>query len=191
MSSIFTFLRLLSTMRPTLRLLRSTVWERQAKQIQNKHVQNPYLDLMREAHDPRLHLKTLEDELQGAIGSALGKQGQKLLGLLNELGEAYSKYEEACTSKPNSMEQTANNYNTIRKLAIQARWELMVHRQAAGFLVQNHQYVTKAYPIPEAIVIKETDKSDASLQEMSAKSAEPVKKWTDQLDWWERIGRWK
>ena len=42
-------------------------------------VTNPYLEAIRQTHDPALHIKTLEEELAGSIGQALGKQGRKVL----------------------------------------------------------------------------------------------------------------
>lgn len=45
---------------------KKTVWERQAKSIQNTDFENSkYLDTLRLTHDPSLHIKTIEDELKG------------------------------------------------------------------------------------------------------------------------------
>ena len=49
-----------------------------------------------------------------------------------------------------SVVKSAKRFNEHRQEAIKARWELTVHRQAVGFIVGNHQYVTQNYPIAEA-----------------------------------------
>jgi hypothetical protein len=53
------------------------------------------------------------------------------------------------------LQQCIKRYNQYRQDAIHARWELLVHRQAAGFIVHNHEYVMKHYPIPAAFVLPE------------------------------------
>ena len=54
-------------------------WERYAKLVKNTDVTNPYLKQVRsEVVDPALQLKTIEDELCGAIGKAWGRQGEKV-----------------------------------------------------------------------------------------------------------------
>lgn len=52
-----------------------TTWQRAAVRVKNTEIEknNPYLELIRDTHDPSLHLKTIEEELQGSIGKALGK----------------------------------------------------------------------------------------------------------------------
>ena len=54
-------------------------WERSARAVKNTDKTNKYLEHIRQEHDPALHIKTLEDELRGTMGKALGKQGQKVL----------------------------------------------------------------------------------------------------------------
>ena len=58
-------------------------WESGARLVRNTTVENnKYLEHIREVHDPSQHLKTIEDELKGTIGKALGKQGEKVLQAL-------------------------------------------------------------------------------------------------------------
>lgn len=147
--------------------------------VKNTDVENPYLEAIRATHDPALHIKTIEDELKGTIGKALGKQGEKLLSCLREMQQHYKDYQET-TGEAVSREY-ATNYNDARKRAIQARWELLVHRQAVGFIVNNHKYVYEAYPIADAI----------PLDGMPAEKKPKEKKFTNQLDWWQRVGRWR
>ena len=92
--------------------------------------------------------------------------------------------------------QAAKHFNQVREQAVQARWELIVHRQAVGFIVNNHSYVMKQYPIAEAIPIvitpKDDNDGDGGLQQQpNDKKKKNQQKFGDQLDWWQRIGRWR
>jgi hypothetical protein len=54
---------------------KTTVWERQAKSIQNIEFENSkYLDTLRSIHDPSLHIKTIEDEIKGKQTNKQTKQ---------------------------------------------------------------------------------------------------------------------
>jgi hypothetical protein len=180
----------------------STTWERSAKRVKNTDVTNPYLDKIRaETVDPSLQIKTIEDELCGAIGKALGKQGDKVLHAIREMKEEHVRYNECIEHKQfDAALEFANRHNEARKRALKARWELLVHRQAVGFTVDNHSVVHATFPINDNL----PDTLDAlervyglcnSLNETSnfeSKSVDATpQKFGDQLDWWKRIGRWK
>lgn len=169
----------------------TTTWERSAVRIKNTDDTNPYLEAIRDTHDPTMHLKTIEDELKGTIGKALGKQGDKILNSLRRMSDEFQKYETLLETHETidhpDVQASAIRYNEIRKQAIQARWELMVHRQAAGFIVNNHQYVMEHYPISEALPLSANE--EANKPSSSKENAK--KKFGDQLDWWQRIGRWR
>jgi hypothetical protein len=184
-------------------------WERGAQTVQNtKDNNNPYLEHIRDMHDPSLHVKTIEDELQGAMGMALGKQGEKVLAFTRAMDQERRRYEEllllssggdGSSQQQQAMrlivkKKAAQQHNEYRKQCIQARWELMVHRQAIGFIVGNHTYVMKSFPIGDALPEEEDDVNGEEEDSASKKAdaSEPKKqKFGDQLDWWERIGRWK
>lgn len=179
----------------------TATWKRAAVRVKttDKETNNPYLDLIRDTHDPSMHIKTIEEELQSSIGKALGKQGQKIILYMQLMHQDYQKYESLLLQQRQVAEddwqtiqkeltKTALAYNQHRKHAIQARWELMVHRQAAGMIVNNHQHVIEHYPIAKALPT-ENDRVITSPEEESEKTKE--KKFGDQLDWWQRVGRWK
>eukprot|EP00542_Grammatophora_oceanica_P013228 CAMPEP_0194037692 /NCGR_PEP_ID=MMETSP0009_2-20130614/10020_1 /TAXON_ID=210454 /ORGANISM="Grammatophora oceanica, Strain CCMP 410" /LENGTH=211 /DNA_ID=CAMNT_0038679947 /DNA_START=148 /DNA_END=785 /DNA_ORIENTATION=- len=118
--------------------------------------QNQYLEHIRETHDPQLHIKTLEDELKGTIGKALGKQGEKVLYHMKCMAAERGRYEELVCSKSDASSKSklvdvAKRHNMYREEAIKARWELLVHRQAVGFIVNNHEFVHKKFPIGDAL----------------------------------------
>ena len=178
-----------------------TAWQRGARLVKNPKVENEYMDHIRDIHDPSLHLKTIEDELMGTIGKALGKQGEKINMYRRAMAQEYQRYqevlsnieEEGCNEEHSTKSQrllleSAQKFNQYRKDAIQARWELMVHRQAAGFLVNNHKFVMEKFPIVEALPEDEV----STGEDMEPKStAPPPKTFGDQLDWWQRVGRWR
>jgi hypothetical protein len=175
---------------------------------------NQYLDHIRETHDPALHIKTLEDELKGTIGKALGKQGDKVLYHLRLMEQERQRYQELIsnhhhhhhhhhssdevsssnTKLVNEICKCVEKHNEYREQAKTARWELLVHRQAVGFLVDNHRFVHETFPIGDALPEYRpeeegrTEQDDEMSQQQQKESSNILK---DQLDWWQRIGRWK
>jgi hypothetical protein len=237
---------------------------------------NQYLEHLRDIHDPSQHIKTIEDELRGTMGKALGKQGQKILNSLRCVEEERVKYVELMLTysssnnnngasdndndtnnkkeliinsrndnnhnnnnssdddgdiddnsddndddvnsestiihnisfetmpqlTQNKVLQIIQSYNKHLKDATKARWELTVHRQAVGFIVNNHKFVQEKFPIPPPLSPLPFDfdeslllDSDGSRRFHDAKKnvgkETVVRTFGDQLDWWEKIGRWK
>lgn len=98
------------------------------------------------------------------------------------------------------------NHNRLRADALHARWELLVHRQAVGFITNNHKFVHDKFPVPESLKLPGKQEEWSEFQdEYSINSPSDQKKranqlvvkeavtrnFGDQLDWWERIGRWR
>mmetsp|Transcript_10087 Transcript_10087/g.15320 ORF Transcript_10087/g.15320 Transcript_10087/m.15320 type:complete len:214 (+) Transcript_10087:86-727(+) len=172
-------------------------WERSAKLVKNTDAtNNQYLDKIRsETVDPALQIKTIEDELCGAIGKALGKQGDKILNAVREMKEHKLRYDQLLLEA--SFDEAidfASRYNEARERAIKARWELLVHRQAVGFTVGNHSYVHNAFRIPDALPVNldELKPNNDMQRKIPSEEVVPKKeKFGDQLDWWQKIGRWK
>ena len=179
----------------------TATWERAAKRVKNTEVEknNSYMQEIRAAHDPSMHLKTIEDELKETIGAALGKQGRKILQAMELMQTSYDEYESALaehkaqqnTGCTNSSAMTrakvaAVQYNKHRHQAVTARWELQVHRQAVGFITNNHNTVREHYPIPDALPVDEN--GNEIIQDKKKNSFD---KFGDQLDWWQKVGRWK
>lgn len=242
----------------------SSSWERSAKLVKNIDRTNQYLEHIRDVHDPSQHLKTLEDELRGTMGKALGKQGQKVLSALKKLQVERERYEHLIYSivsenggekseideenhQKNSHQSTSKNNNnspqeqqkqnrltsTLQKLSFQsisssnqtkllqiihqynrhkkdaekARWELTVHRQAVGFIVNNHRFVQEKFPIPSQLPLPH-DMDDSMISSNNnhghhndgcrngmnkgrGGDGGVIRNFGDQLDWWEKIGRWR
>lgn len=174
-------------------------WERGAKLVKNTDVSNNYLEHIRDTHDPALHVKTLEDEIRGTMGKALGKQGEKVLYYMRLMAEERQKHDDLLRdgiadspSHPHVCE-CAKRHNEFREYAEKARWELIVHRQAVGFIVNNHRFVMEKFPISDALPVHEGDEDSyrQQLESMEKKQQQQNQKHTGQLGWWERIGRWR
>ncbi len=166
-------------------------WESGARTVQNPKLENKYLEHIRDVHDPSQHLKTIEDELKGTIGKALGKQAQKIHMYAKLMDQERQKYEDLlanASDDQHAINECAINHNNWRKDCLHARWELIVHRQAVGFTVGNHKYVQDNFPVGDELPVNEKGSGDSKK---STKKKKTTKQFTDQLDWWSRIGRWK
>lgn len=177
-------------------------WERSAKLVKNTDITNQYLDHIRsETVDPGLQLKTIEDELCGAIGKALGRQGDKILCAIREMTKEHAQYEKHVEEKSfRDALQSAQRHNEARKRAVKARWELLVHRQCAGLVVDNHRVVHETFPIPGKlpetaedimVLVKGVSVDDLGGKANDHNEQSNKKHFGDQLDWWQSFGRWK
>lgn len=170
-------------------------WERSAKLVKDTdYHHSDYMEAIRATHDPSLHLKTIEDELMQTMGQALGKQGDKILHALRRMDDAYQEYTKALEEDHcrKSAKKAVEAYNEHRSSAVKARWELIVHRQAIGMIVNNHKFVTEKYPIPDEICLeslKVEDETRSTTTEVVRRKPENMD--TGQLDWWQRVGRWR
>lgn len=190
----------------------TTSWERSAQMVKksveskvNVGEHKEYMDRISSMHDPSMHVKTLEDEIRGSMGKALGKQSMKIQHYLNLMKQERDKYEKLAKTIENllptqlddmkrTLREIAIKHNEFHEEAHKARWELIVHRQAVGFLVRNHEIVLEKYPIGDKIpdlpknCIDDQHSSNRAVDENKSKSDIPL---STQLDWWQRIGRWK
>mmetsp|Transcript_2837 Transcript_2837/g.5910 ORF Transcript_2837/g.5910 Transcript_2837/m.5910 type:complete len:249 (-) Transcript_2837:728-1474(-) len=175
---------------------RTTSWERSASLVKNTDVKGDYVEHIRNIHDPSQHIKTLEEEIMGAMGQALGKQDVKVAAAINAMEKELNLYtslvnEDADGKESASANESARRYNRLREDAKKLRWELLVHRQAIGFTVQNHKVVHDMYPIGDSLSVMEAGESTLLSRETAKGTGDGKKVFGDQLDWWENIGRWK
>lgn len=171
-------------------------WERSAKKVKNIDINNKYLENIREVHDPSQHIKTLEDELRGTMADALGKSGNKILSALRNMQTELDRYNHLLETDNHSLKaepvlERARQYNYYREQAQKARWELIVHRQAIGFIVNNHKFVSDKFPISPALPETKEEVDKLELQGDEEEAEEPKINMSGQLDWWQRVGRWK
>ncbi|GMH79655.1 hypothetical protein TrLO_g1228 [Triparma laevis f. longispina] len=166
-----------------------------------------YLDAMAKATSgPQSNVKLVEEELQEEVAAALNKQATKVLmaiekaqvlrskveselaelkslkvpelkALCKELNVAVRGKKDDLVKRCLSTEKLLD-FETTRKAAYHARWELGIHRQACGFVTNNQQFIETHYKIPEKIDLFEEEKKEGKV-------------FTDQLDWWQSKGRWR
>ena len=193
---------------------KTTSWERNAQMVKDtiKVVENKYVNQIRETHDPALHLKTLEDEIRGTMSQALRRQGDKILSALHAMQLEREKHDEMIRRHHEKSQNSASSsssvhwkarmeciqrHNEFRKQAITARWELIVHRQAVGMIVNNHKFVHDMFPIGDALPEMSTGDALGDVGKeilVDSGTVEPKvspKRFGDQLDWWQHVGRWK
>lgn len=201
----------------------STSWERGARLVKSSaETGGRYAKEVLDAagNNPAMHLKTIEDELRGTMGKALGKQGDKILracacmdeererhgALIQELEAAELTLDDqwaegsgdtaaaaAAAKIREKVLESAILHNEHRSRAMQGRWELKVHRQAVGFLVDNHNTVDKYFPIGGAlpVVVSGDAKGDGEEGSDDGAGKAATARFGTQLDWWQKIGRWK
>lgn len=106
-----------------------------------------HLEQLRTVYNPLDALGKLEEEIAEEIASALGKTGGKCTVYFSMLRKIQLKY-EALPAAHKDKGETARLFNEVRALAREARRDLIIHRQAAGFTFQNHQIVETEFPLP-------------------------------------------
>jgi hypothetical protein len=110
---------------------------------------------------------------------------------MREMNEHKLRYQQLLSEESfQAASDSAHRYNEARQRAIKARWELLVHRQAVGFTVGNHSYVYKTFHIHEALPVNFDEVNDTTSPD-SSDSAPKKEKFGDQLDWWQKVGRWR
>jgi hypothetical protein len=194
----------------------TTSWERSAQLVKasvgveatmqksNNEQHKEYMERICSMHDPTVHVKTLEDEIRETMGKALGNQASKIqlyLKLMKQEREKYDELVEKIEKHPPSdsqllhdmktmLREIVSKHNEFHKEAHTARWELIVHRQAVGFIVRNHEIVYEKYPIGDKITDRDIvlqGRSDRPKDKMANK---PETLYSTQLEWWQRVGRW-
>mmetsp|Transcript_59690 Transcript_59690/g.69767 ORF Transcript_59690/g.69767 Transcript_59690/m.69767 type:complete len:187 (-) Transcript_59690:184-744(-) len=166
-----------------------TSWGRSARTVQNTDITSEYWEHVRAKSDPALHVKTIEEELCGEMGKALGKQGGKVENALYAMGVEQKQYKKLMEGDPKKWSEeilaSATRYNSFREIAVKARWELVVHRQAVGFIVNNHKLVHERYPIGDPLPVIDSI-SNCDYEKQAEQIIKPPQ---DQLKYWERICR--
>lgn len=174
---------------------KESAWESGARLVKNTKIENQYTETIRAEVDPAAQLRQVEDELKGMIGQALGRQGEKILTFMRAMEQERQRYQQLLEQHGPSDKvvlESAVKHNGYRKECVQARWELIVHRQAVGFIVGNHNYVMETFPIGDALPTEpKNGNSEEEEKEAIRRKEEQRKKFSDQLDWWQRVGRWR
>lgn len=86
-----------------------------------------------------------QEEIREEIAKALGHSGDMLEDILEKLSALEKKMEKA--GDANAYNLLVDEFNEIRKQALERREMLMIHREAIG--IRKHRYIDAFYPIPE------------------------------------------
>lgn len=119
-------------------------WKKLVEKLKAEEFESTYLDRL----DRRLTIATerasLEREIIEEMGYALRKSSDKVNLLLLELDVL--RHEFDTSTDVSRRRRKLEEFNLKRQEAMRARWELMVHREAIGFL--RNDELELDYPIP-------------------------------------------
>ena len=109
--------------------------------------------MLREKATPEalLNMSLLEDELRGEMAVVLGRMDAKLKEKMKIMEEANSQV-YAVLARPfrdvPALLEVVKIFNDAQEQAYQARLDLIVQRQSAGFVQNNYHLIMQRYPIP-------------------------------------------
>eukprot|EP00512_Aurantiochytrium_limacinum_P001991 CAMPEP_0171484658 /NCGR_PEP_ID=MMETSP0958-20121227/122_1 /TAXON_ID=87120 /ORGANISM="Aurantiochytrium limacinum, Strain ATCCMYA-1381" /LENGTH=191 /DNA_ID=CAMNT_0012017381 /DNA_START=166 /DNA_END=741 /DNA_ORIENTATION=+ len=147
---------------------KSNTWGRVTLTLHQNDMSSTEENYLRErasSVDPAESVLSLQQEVQEEIAAALGRTGSKLTTAMKEMHIARELFEAqedsflAARSKGQTISFdakrdlliAARKFNDKLQIAEDARTALIVHRQAVGFVYQNHKIVKRAYPLPDLI----------------------------------------
>jgi hypothetical protein len=110
-------------------------WKALVEELKAERVRSPYQDRLASRLDIAAPAPSLERQLLEEMACALRGSADKVTHSLQQLHAAELDIESAST--PKERRERISAYNQQRKRAVQARWELMIHREALGF--RRHQ----------------------------------------------------
>jgi len=119
-------------------------WQSLVRELRDSGFESPYLERLRARHDVAAAQEQLEKELIREMAEALGRAGEKVdvaLLRLDVVGRAL-----AAAVDPAERRRLADEFNTLRTAALQARHELRIHREAVG--IRRNDCLDAHYPIP-------------------------------------------
>lgn len=85
-----------------------------------------------------------QEEIIEEMAKALGHTGYKLEVVLEEMKKLESKMK--ALDNVDEYNAMVDDFNTLRRQALNRKEMLMIHREALG--VHKHNYIDKYYPIP-------------------------------------------
>ncbi|AKT36340.1 hypothetical protein [Chondromyces crocatus] len=125
------------------------IWKRLAEDIQTERIDGAYKDRVH-SRIPSAGRESVAVELVREMASALRRSEEKVTCAIQTL-EAQGRKIDALLSKPSSPDPVELRYridehNRQHDAAKKALWELLVHREALGFL--RNEDLPALYPIP-------------------------------------------
>ena len=120
---------------------------RLVRDLVSRGYESEYLTRLRSRFDAEQAYEDLEREILYEMACALGRAEEKVNVALLRLELARRELDEA---QPGSeYAERAEKFNSLRELAWQARYELLVHREAVG--MRRNEILEQLYPIPPRV----------------------------------------
>ena len=124
--------------------MRDAPWKSLVEQLKDPEAKSDYLARVESCFGAPSPGRNLERELVEEMAQALHRSHAKVDDALRKLRLADERIETA--SGRDERTHMVAEYNQRRQQAIQARWELMIHREALGF--RRNREIERSYPIP-------------------------------------------
>ena len=124
--------------------MREAPWSKLVRELKDTGYQSPYLDRLRAKLDPAEAVAQLETEIVQEMAHALGRTEDKLNYALLRLELAAREIDAA----PDELEryERVRTFNLLRGEALDARRNLLIHREAIG--IRRNKLLDELYPIP-------------------------------------------
>jgi len=120
------------------------LWKALAERSKARESLDPRLEALMERLGTAPPAATLERQLVEEMADALRRSTEKVDTALATLVRIERDIAAAATAA--QRENLVGAFNRQRNCALQAYWELVIHREALGF--RRHDEVARAYPIP-------------------------------------------
>lgn len=124
--------------------MRAPPWKNLVRELSRSGFDSPYLDRLKKRVDVELATEELEKEIVQEMASALGRAGDKVDYALLRLDLVSQGIDEA--PNPQERRRKIARWNELREEAIEARYELRIHREAVG--IRQNAVLEALYPIP-------------------------------------------
>ena len=105
----------------------------------------------RTSPEAMLGTERLEEELRAEMAAALGRMDGRLREKLKCVQEENNKVTEVLkrpTRDVAALIEVVRKFNLAQEAAYEARLDLIIQRQSAGFWMENHTVIMRRYPIP-------------------------------------------
>ncbi len=124
--------------------MRAPPWKSLVRDLSNSGFESPYLERLKRKVDIELATEELEKEIVQEMASALGRAGDKVDYALLRLDLIARAIDTEPT--PQDRRRQVAEWNALREEAIEARYELRIHREAIG--IRQNRVLESMYPIP-------------------------------------------
>lgn len=119
-------------------------WKALVIRLRDEGYESQYLDRLRTVMPVESHQTALEHEIRQEMASALGRTEAKVNAALLELELAERALEKAVSDA--EIQTARTQFVTARGVALQARLDLRIHREALG--IRQNPELELRYPIP-------------------------------------------